>query len=76
MWYLTQDYTWSYDVNLEGDTVSIMAWNKSTLLEDIDKETPHHVFNFAGRTIDAALLEQLHNEVTAWFAAIKEGVSA
>jgi len=32
-------------------------------------------FDLAGRTIDAALLEELHNEVTAWFTAIKEGVS-
>lgn len=33
-------------------------------------------FDFASRTIDAALLEQIHNEVTAWFTAIKEGASA
>lgn len=30
-------------------------------------------FEIEGRTIDAALLEQLHTEVTAWFTAIKEG---
>lgn len=32
-------------------------------------------FDLAGRTIDAALLEQLHNEVTAWFTKIKEGAA-
>lgn len=32
-------------------------------------------FDIAGCTIDAALLEQLHNEVTAWFTKIKSEAS-
>ena len=72
---LNQDFVWQYDVGIQGDKIGIVVWGHGILMLN-DAELPNFTFNLANRTIDAALLEQLHNEVTAWFTAIKEGVSA
>lgn len=73
---INQDYTWSYGSACYSDKLLIQVWNDNILaIQDTLDEIPSMTFDLAGRTIDAALLEQLHNEVTAWFTAIKEGVS-
>lgn len=57
-----------------------VRWESAWIIDIGIRKTPHDpwqkfLFDLAldGRTIDAALLEQLHNEVTAWFTKIKEG---
>lgn len=70
---LNQDFTWQYDTGLQGDSVYVIAYYS---VASIDELECCFTFDLAGRTIDAALLEELHNEVTAWFTAIKEGAKA
>lgn len=60
-----------------------VRWESRWIIDIGVRKTSHDVWNnfyfdlaLDGRTIDAALLEQLHNEVTAWFTAIKEGTQA
>jgi hypothetical protein len=71
--FLNQDFIWQYDTGLQGDQVYVIVYHSAMSIDELEL---CYTFDLAGRTIDAALLEQLHNEVTVWFTAIKEGASA
>lgn len=60
---------WHYNTSIANDVLTIRVARRG------QKDARYKVmtFDIAGCTIDAALLEELHNEVTAWFTAIKEG---
>jgi len=64
------DANWHYNTSIPDGVLTIRVARRGS--NDYKKLA----FNLAGHTIDAALLEQLHDEVTAWFTAIKEGASA
>lgn len=70
---LNQDFTWQYDTGLQGDQVYVIAYHSAMSIDELEV---CYTFDLTNRTIDAALLEQLHNEVTEWFTAIKEGAKA
>ena len=63
------DNNWHYNTSIPDGMLTIrVAQRGSTSGYKV------MTFDLAGRTINAALLEQLHNEVTAWFTKIKSEV--
>lgn len=63
-------YDWGWATRFDNDQVQTLVLNKT------NGDTHRFNFDLQRRLINAALLEQLHNEVTAWFTKIKNEVQA
>lgn len=73
---INHDSIWQYGIEVYDDRFVVFVWHKDRNLLLYGVNAFINFNRIAGQTISAALLEQLHNEVTTWFTAIKEGVSA